>query len=47
MYVGSSKTVMLSVEEIMATKLTLKDSYFDKYEEMKSDESSSKLIVTF
>ena len=38
--IGSSKTVTLSVEEIMATKLTLKDSYFDEYEEMASDESS-------
>ena len=40
-YVSSSKTITLSVEEIMATKLTLKDSYFDEYEEMNSDESSS------
>ena len=40
-FVGSSKTVTLSVEEIMATKLTLKDSYFDEYEEMVSDESLS------
>ena len=40
-YVGSSKTITFSVEEIMATKLTLKDSYFDEYEEMGSDESSS------
>ena len=40
-YVGSSKTITLSVEEIMATKLTLKESYFDEYEEMVSDESSS------
>ena len=40
-YVGSSKTIRLSVEEIMATKLTLKDSYFDEYEEMNSDESLS------
>ena len=33
----------VDVEEIMATKLTLKESYFDKYEEMEmvSDESSS------
>ena len=41
MYIGSSKTITLSVEEIMATKLTLKDSYFDEYEKMNSDESSS------
>ena len=41
-YVGASKTITLSVEEIMVTKLTLKDSYFDEYEEMVSgDESSS------
>ena len=41
MYVGASKTITLSVEEIMATKLTPKDSYFDENEEMVSDESSS------
>ena len=40
-YVGSSKTITLPVEEIMATKLTLKDSYADEYGEMNSDESSS------
>ena len=40
-YVGTSKTITLSVEEITATKLTLKESYFDEYEEMISDESSS------
>ena len=40
-YVDSSKTITLSVEEIMATKLALKDSYFDEYEEMVSYESSS------
>ena len=39
--VGSSKTITLFVEEVMAAKLTLKDSYFDEYEEMVSDESSS------
>ena len=40
-YVGSSKTITLSLEEIMVTKLTLKKLYFDEYEEMVSDESSS------
>ena len=40
-YVGSSKTITLSVEEIMATELDTKRSYFDEYEEMVSDESSS------
>ena len=40
-YVGSSKTITLSVEEIMVTELTLKRSYFNEYEEMVSDESSS------
>ena len=40
-YIGTSKTITLSAEEIMATKLTLKDSYFDEYEEMNSDDSSS------
>ena len=41
MYVSLSKTITLSVEEIMATKLTRKRSYFDEYEEIVSDESSS------
>ena len=41
MYVGSSKTITLSVEEIMATKLTYKDSYFDECDEIISNESSS------
>ena len=40
-YVSSSKTITLSVEEIIVTKLTLEKSYFDEYEEMVSDESSS------
>ena len=40
-YVGTSKTITLSVEEIMATELNTKRSYFDEYEEMVSDESSS------
>ena len=40
-YVGSSKTITLSVEEIMATDLAAKKSYFDEYEEMNSNESSS------
>ena len=43
-YVDSSKMIMLSVDEIMVTKLTLKKSYFDEYEEMVSDESSSKEV---
>ena len=38
MYVGSSKTIMLSVEEIMVTNLAAKKSYFDEYEEI-SDEN--------
>ena len=40
-YVGSCKTMTLSIEEIMATNLILKHSYFDEYEEMVSAESSS------
>ena len=40
-YVGSSKTITLSVEEIMATGFNTKRSYFDEYEEMVNDESSS------
>ena len=40
-YVRTSKTITLSVEEIMVTELNTKRSYFDEYEEMNSDESSS------
>ena len=40
-YVGTSKTIRLSVEETMVTELSTKRSYFDEYEEMGSDESSS------
>ena len=40
-YIGTSKTIMLSVEEIMATELNTKRSHFDEYEEMVSDVSSS------
>ena len=39
-YIGASKTITLSVEEIMAIELNTKRSYFDEYEEMVSDESS-------
>ena len=35
-YVGSSKTITLSVEEVMVTDLTTKKSYFDEYEEIES-----------
>ena len=38
-YVGSSKTITLSVEEIMATELNTKQSYFDEYEEINSNEN--------
>ena len=41
MYVASSKTIRLSVEESMVTELNNKRSYFDEYEEMVSDKSSS------
>ena len=43
-YVGTSKTITLSVEEIMATELNTKRSYFDEYEEMVSDESMSEEV---
>ena len=36
-YIGSSKTITLSVEETMVTNLASKKSYFDKYEEMVSE----------
>ena len=38
-YIASSKTITLSIEEIMVTGLTIKKSYFDEYEEMVSDEN--------
>ena len=44
-YVGSSKMVTLSVEEIMVTDLTTKKSYFDEYEEIES--SNQNLNVTY
>ena len=40
-YTGISKTITLSVKEIMATELSTESSYFDEYEEMVSDKSSS------
>ena len=40
-YVGTSKTITLSVEEIIVTELNTKRSYLDEYEEMVSDDSSS------
>ena len=35
-YIGSSKTIRLSIEEIMVNDLTTKKSYFDEYEEIES-----------
>ena len=35
-YIGSSKTITLSVEEVMVTDLTTKKSYFDEYKEIES-----------
>ena len=40
-YVGTNKAITLSIEEIMAIELNTKRSYFDEYEEMVSNESSS------
>ena len=39
-YTGSSKTIPLSVEEVMVTDLTTKKSYFDEYEEIESSDES-------
>ena len=39
-YVGSSKTIMLSIEEIMVTDLATKKSYFDEYEEIESSDEN-------
>ena len=39
MYTGSSKTITLSVEEVMVTDLTTKKSSFDEYEEMVNDDN--------
>ena len=41
MLVRSSKTLTLSVQEIMVTDIDTRKSYFDEYEEVASDESSS------
>ena len=41
-YVRSSKMITLSVQEIMVTDMAAKKLYFDEYEEVASDESSSK-----
>ena len=40
MYIGSSKTITLSVEEVMVTDLTTKRSYFDEYEEIQSTDEN-------
>ena len=40
MYIGSSKTITLSIEEIMVTDLTTKKSYFDEYEEIESSDGN-------
>ena len=40
-YIGTSKTITLSVEEIMVTEFNTKRSYFDEYQEMVSDGLSS------
>ena len=39
-YVGSSKTITLSVEEIMVTDLATKKSYFNEYEEIESSDEN-------
>ena len=40
-FAGTSKTITLSVEEIMVTDMYAKKSYFNEYEEVNSNESSS------
>ena len=40
MYIGSSKTITLSIEEIMVTDLTTKKSCFDEYEEIESSDEN-------
>ena len=39
-YIGSSKTITVSVEEVMVTDLTTKKSYFDEYEEIESSDEN-------
>ena len=39
-YIGLSKTITLSVEEVMVTDLTTKNSYFDEYEEIESSDEN-------
>ena len=38
--IGSSKTITLSVEEVMITDLAAKKSYFDEYEEIESSDEN-------
>ena len=40
-YVVTSKTIMLSIEEIMAAEFNTKSSYFDEYREIVSDDLSN------
>ena len=44
-YTGSSKTITLSVEEVMATDLTTKNSYFDEYEEIESSDENLNVTI--
>ena len=39
-YIGSSKTIRLSIEEIMVNDRTTKKSYFDEYEEIESSDEN-------
>ena len=39
-YIGSSKTITLSVEEIMVTDLASRKSYFEEYEEIESSDEN-------
>ena len=40
MYIGSSKTITLSVVEVMVTDLTTQTLYFDEYEEIESSDEN-------
>ena len=40
MYVGSSKTTSLFVEEVMVTDLTAKKTYFDEFNEIENSDEN-------
>ena len=42
---GSSKTITLSVEEVIVTDLATKKSYFDEYKEIESSDENENVTI--